>query len=188
MQGIISLHNDSVRKYAHDEYMHGRKHRQAKATVPKRGRTPSEARKRNAKPGARKRRNRTDDSDSEDSAPAPDARKRVGKHRGGGTGRARGEGSGRRARGNSRGKTSVSDDGDGTGRRPVLPAGRRTAAVKYLSILASNMSDASKTDVIETMLVAETDRSLQSLITDHLEEQLSLEQLACILQDNDEED
>jgi hypothetical protein len=34
-KGIISLHNDSVRKYAHDEYMHGRKHRQAKAAVPK---------------------------------------------------------------------------------------------------------------------------------------------------------
>jgi hypothetical protein len=70
----------------------------------------------------------------------------------------------------------------------MLPAGSRTAAAKYLSILASNMSDASKTDVIETMLLAEADRSLKSFMTDHLEEQLPLERLACFLQDDYEED
>jgi hypothetical protein len=50
------------------------------------------------------------------------------------------------------------------------------------------MSDTSKTDVIVTMLVGEADRSLKSFIADLLEEQLSLEQLACILQDDDEKD
>ena len=179
-KGIISLHNDSVRKYANNEYMHGRKHRPARATVPKR------ARKRDGSSKARKRGSREDDSDSDDSAPA--ARKRSGKERAGRTGLARGMGSASRARGKSRGKAKASDDSDGAGARPVLPAGSRTAAAKYLSILASNMSDASKTDVIKTMLLAEADRSLKSCITDHLEEQLSLEHLACILRDDYEDE
>jgi hypothetical protein len=38
------------------------------------------------------------------------------------------------------------------------------------------------------MLLAESDRSLKSFMTDHLEDQLPLERLASILQDNYEED
>jgi hypothetical protein len=185
-KGIISLHNDSVRKYAHDEYMHGRKHRQAKTAVPKRGRTSTEGRKRHARSAAREHAGRAHDSDSD--VRAPPARKRGGKDRGGSTDWGRGKGSVSRSRGKSRAKSNGSDESDGAGTRPMLPAGSRSAAAKYLSILASNMSDASKTDVIETMLLAESDRSLKSFMTDHLEDQLPLERLASILQDNYEED
>jgi len=185
-KGIISLHNDSVRKYAEDKHQHGRKHRQARAAVPKRARTPTHGRKRHASSAARKRPSREDDSDSDDFAPA--ARKRSVKERGGRTGRGLGEGSASRARGNSRGKRKACDDSDGADARRGLQAGNMSAAAKYLSILGSNMSDASKTDVIETMLLAEADRSLKSCINDHLEEQLSLSKLATILQDKFEDD
>ncbi len=182
-QGIITLHNDSVRKYAKDEYMHGSKQRQAKQAVAKRGRTPPKARKRHAKQASSKCGNRTDDSESEDSAPA--ASSAAGKQRGKRTDRAQGDCSGSSARGKSRTKTKEYDDGDGAGRRQVLPAGSRTGAAKYVSILASNMFDNSKTDVIETMLLAETDCSLKSFIQDHLEDMGSLEQLACNLQEGE---
>jgi len=185
-KGIISLHNDSVRKYAHDEYMHGRRHRQAKAAVPKRGRTSTEGRKRHARSAAREHAGRAHDSDSD--VRAPPARKRGGKDRGGSMDCGRGKGSVSRSRGKRRAKSNASDESDGAGTRPMLPAGSSAAAAKYLSILASNMSDASKTDVIETMLLAESDRSLKSFMTDHLEDQLPLERLASILQDNYEED
>jgi len=154
--------------------------------VPKRARTPTNRRKRDARSAGRKRRGREDDSDSDDSAPA--ARNRGGKERGGRTGRARGDGSASRARGKSRGKTNASDDSDGAGARPLLPAGSRSAAAKYLSILASNMPDASKTNVIETMVLAEADRSLKTFINDHMEEQVSLEHLACMLQEDYEDE
>jgi len=87
--GIITLHNDSVRKYAKDDYMHGRKQRKAKAAVAKRGRTPTKVRKRQAKQASSKRGSRTDDSDSEDSGAA--ATSAAGKERGKRTGRAQGE-------------------------------------------------------------------------------------------------
>jgi len=69
----------------------------------------------------------------------------------------------------------------------VLPTCRRTGAAKYVSILAINMSDDSKTDVIETMLLTEADWSLKSFIQDHLVDMVPLEQLACNLQ-SDEDD
>ncbi len=59
----------------------------------------------------------------------------------------------------------------------MLPASSRTAAAKYVSIVASNMSDSHKIAVIETMLVAEADVSLKTFIQDHLEDMVSVEQL-----------
>ena len=179
-KGIISLYNDSIRKYVKDDYKHGHKHRNAKRAAAKGTKTSAGAqgtRKRKSRgkraagaPASRKRRGEIiDESDEVGEGVDTDADESTPKRgktspAAGGTpkrNRHDGRAAGGRARGKSNDDCVEDSHGEGSGaeeatsargRRVKLPAGSSASETKYVSIVTSNMTQENKAEVIEMML------------------------------------
>jgi hypothetical protein len=203
-KGTICLQTDSIRKYAEKHYKYG----MAKAPAGTRKRTPSKRRK---PAGRASSRAHSSEETSSASDQVSDECEGAGKHAGKrkkpckGSGRGKQRGANTSAGQKARGKRAYIDESAGADtdhgceeddnglagsrfvrKQRTLTASERASnsAAKYVAVIrTARMTVKAKIDLMEIMLVSESDGALKSVIEECLEEDMSLQELARVLEE-----